>query len=299
MRAKDLFHRIIPQNVWNALRLQRILRNHKRIAVLCNNLIEDCLSNNTTLRAKPLKQMDSENIIWQYWAQGFENVPPIISDCLASVDRNKGDYHIIRLTDTNYSEYIQFPESILPKIPLMSKAHFSDILRVSLLEAYGGVWMDATIMLTGKIPDEYLQMSYFIFQRDANEPDKDYWENAYAYYFGWSKGFRVNMLNSFIVAKKNDPVISLLADSLLLWWHNNDSLPDYFFFQILYDVLIEGRMKQNKCPVVSDCRPHYLQQAINDPNFNILERKRITEDFHIHKLTYKQQKYDFLRDAIV
>ena len=287
MNLKDIAHIVVPQKVWKAIRLRRILRTHKRVAELCNKLIEDCISRGSHLHAEPLKQMDSENIIWQYWAQGFENVPPIVADCLSSVDRYKGNYQVIRLTDANYSEYLQFPESFLPKIPLMSKAHFSDILRVALLEAYGGIWMDATIMLTGEIPAEYLQMNYFVFQRDPNELNKDYWENAYAYYYGWADGFRVNMLSSFMVAKKGDPVISYLSGTLLLWWQENDFLPDYFLLQILYDVLIKGRMKQNKCPVVSDCLPHYLQQSINDSNFSLMNRSSIINSIHIHKLTYK------------
>lgn len=289
MNIKDIAHIVVPQKIWKALRLRRILRTHKQVAELCDNLIKDRLSCDTHLHAEPLKQLESENIIWQYWAQGFENVPSIVADCLSSVDHYKGKYQVIRLTDDNYSEYIQFPECIIPKIPLMSKAHFSDILRVALLEAYGGIWMDATILLTGEIPAEYLQMDYFVFQRDPNEPNKDYWENAYAYYYGWAEGFRVNMLNSFIVAKKDNPVIASLSKNLLLWWQNNDGLPNYFFFQILYDVLITGRLKKFRCPIVSDCLPHYLQQSINDSDFNLFERKRITEDIIIHKLTYKTE----------
>lgn len=280
-------HSIIPQTIWKRLRLKRIIRVHKRVAGICDTLIGKCFSQESQFHAFPLKQLDSENIIWQYWAQGFENVPPVVADCLSSVDRYKGSYQVIRLTDDSYSEYIQFPESILPKIPLMSKAHFSDILRVALLEAYGGIWMDATIMLTGVIPAEYLQMDFFVFQRDPDEPNKDYWENAYAYYYGWAKGFRVNMLSSFMIAKKGHPVISYLSDALLLWWQENDYLPDYFFLQILYDVLVTGRLKKFRCPIVSDCLPHYLQQSINDSNFSLMNRSSIINSIHIHKLTYK------------
>lgn len=271
------------------MRLNRIIRTHKRIADLCGTLVNKCISQNIHIHSVPLKDLNSDKIIWQYWAQGFENVPPVVADCLSSVDLYKGDYQVIRLSDANYSEYLQFPESILSKIPLMSKAHFSDILRVALLEAYGGVWMDATIMLTGEIPAEYLQMDYFVFQRDPDEPDKDYWENAYAYYYGWADDFKVNMLSSFMAAKKGNLVIALLEHALLLWWQENDYLPDYFLLQILYDVLINGQMQQHKCPIVSDCIPHYMQQSINDPSFNLIPKEEILKKTRIHKLTYKNE----------
>lgn len=284
---KNLIRRFIPRKIWREFRLRKIIRCHRRIALICDKLIEDWMKMDERPHAIPLKQLESDKIIWQYWAQGFDNIPPVVKESISSVNLYKGNYKIIRLDDSNFSEYIQFQGNILSKRPLMSMAHFSDLLRVALLEAYGGVWIDATIKLSGYIPDKYLGMNYFVFQRDPNEPYTDYWENAYAYYYGWADGFRVNMLNSFIVAKKGNPVISMLSSTLQLWWQRNDQIPDYFFFQILYDVLINGPMSQYRCPVVSDCLPHCLQQSMNDPEFNLMPVAKITECQQIHKLTYK------------
>lgn len=287
MSVKDIFKELVPQKVWKELRLRRIISDHKRVADLCDSLIEECMAQENRLSSTPLKQFDTERIIWQYWAQGFGNVPPIVAECLSSVDRYKGDFQVVRLTDANYGEYIRFPECIASRIPLMSKAHFSDLLRVSLLSCYGGVWMDATIKLTGPIPEEYTGMDYFVYQRDPEEPYKDYWENAYAYYYGWAEGFRVNMLSSFMASHKGNPVMSLLSETLLFWWQRNDYLPDYFFLQIMYDVVVNGPMCQYRCPVVSDCLPHYLQQSMNDPAFILKDRIKEMHFSTIHKLTYK------------
>ncbi|MBQ2527003.1 MAG: capsular biosynthesis protein, partial [Bacteroidales bacterium] len=59
--------------------------------------------------------------------------------------------------------------------------------------------------------------------------------------------------------------------------------PDYFFFQILFDVLPSF----GDYPLVSDCLPHYLQQSINDPSFPLMDKDEILKKIHIHKLTYK------------
>lgn len=274
---------------WHVIRKCRIIRQHARVAALCNQLIADYKDYEVARLSTPLGSSISGNVIWQYWAQGYEHVPEIINKCLKSVEQWKGDYTIIRLTDTNLSDYIQLPNYILEKkekgiIPL---AQFSDILRVCLLSTYGGLWLDATILLTGPIPQRYKDMDFFVYQRDPKEPNKKYWENAYAYYYGWSKGFRVNMLNAVIFAKKDSLVISKMAQLLLTYWKNHDELPDYFFFQILFDTLINGEFKTYNCPIESDCTPHLLQQSINDPKFKLVTKKEIMKMTNIHKLTYK------------
>ncbi len=225
------------------------------------------------------------SVIWQYWGQGYENVPAIVGECLKSVEQFSAGYTVIRLTDENLSDYLDLPEFVQQRRACFSRAHFTDLLRLMLLKTYGGVWMDATILMTGPIPKELLDLDFFVYRRDPNEPNKRYWSNTYAYYFGWTKGFRVNMLNSFIIAKKGNKTISDLCDLMLLWWYNHDNVPDYFFFQILYDVY----NCRDSFPLISDTHPHYLQQFQNDPAFKLMGQEDILNSFPIHKLTYKRQ----------
>lgn len=213
----------------------------------------------------------------------------VVSECLTSVDKYKGEYRIIRLSDANIEDYIVIPEYVRKNRHNMPVANFSDILRLMLLSAYGGVWMDSTILLSDFIPEQYLNRDFFVFQRDPEEKNKEYWENTYAYYFGWNDGFRVRMLSSFIVAKKHNPIIDELCRLLLWWWKHNDYLPDYFFFQILFDVLVSDKFRKYNCAIISDCLPHYLQQLYNDPMFSIIKsRDEIIKMVSIHKLTYKK-----------
>ena len=269
--------------IWRKLREKKILASHKKTAKICYELIQRYQSHPIDYIIKAKRTFETDRIIWQYWAQGYDNVPEVVSRCLKSVERYASDYIIIRLTDNNLSDYIDFPEFINKKRPFYSKAHFSDILRLMLLKAYGGIWMDATILLTGPIPESIASCDFFVFRRDPAEPNYIYWRNTYAYYFGWAKGFRVNMLNSFIVARRGNHTIKELCDLMLLWWESNDSLPDYFFFQILFDTY----SCREEFPLISDCIPHLLQQSLNDPHFKIIKREDIPLLFSIHKLTYK------------
>ena len=213
------------------------------------------------MSARSLLRIDTDKILWQYWAQGYDHVPDEVRNCLDSVDHYAADYQIVRLTDENLSDYLDLPDFVQEKRGVFSRAFFSDLLRLMLLKTYGGVWMDATILMTGPIPRKWAESDLLLCRRDPDEPDYKYWRNTYAYYFGWAKGFRVNMLSSFIVARKGNRTISELCDLMLLWWRDHT--------------------------LVSDTLPHYLQQSINDPNFSLMEREDIFKRFPIHKMTYK------------
>lgn len=271
--------------LWRKLRERKILRQHAHTAAICEDLIARYRAEGAVVELTPKKQFDTDRIIWQYWAQGYDNVPPIVRQCLDSVEKYAGDFTLVRLTDDNLSEYLDLPEFVQSKRSLYSRAFFSDLLRLMLLSVYGGVWLDATIMMTGSIPEEYLASDFFVFYRNPNDPNYKYWRNTYAYYFGWAKGFRVNMLSSIMVAKINSDTAIDLCGLMLKWWKENDTMPDYFFLQILFDVYgVPAGM-----PRVSDTLPHYLQQSMNDPSFSLMSRDRIKATIPMHKLTYKKE----------
>lgn len=269
--------------LWRKLRERKILATHKRVAAVCGQLTARYREHPEHFAFEAKKEFGTAKIIWQYWGQGYDDVPDVVRTCLDSVDKYAGEYTVVRLTDANLSEFLDLPDFVQQKRSCYSRAHFSDLLRLMLLETYGGVWMDATILMTGPIPPEWRDLDFFVFRRDPSEPDYKYWRNTYAYYYGWAKGFRVNMLNSFIIARKGGRTISGLCDLMLLWWRDHDTLPDYFFFQILFDVYD----CEDVFPLISDTLPHYLQQSINDPDFSLMQRDEILKRFPIHKLTYK------------
>lgn len=111
-----------------------------------------------------------QNKIWQLWLQGAENMPAIVKKCTESVKKFHGD-NIILLTNENLNNYIQLPTYIVEKYKkgIITNANFSDIIRLSLLSRYGGCWVDSTIYLTDKIPDEILNADFFSFKSfDSN-----------------------------------------------------------------------------------------------------------------------------------
>lgn len=154
---------------------------------------------------------------------------------------------------------------------------------------YGGVWLDACTLLTGKLPDYINDKSgFFMYQRDSLELHKEYWESTFAYYFGWDKNFRVNVLIGIMSGEVGNKVICDMCTMLMSFWKTHDHIPDYFFFQVLFDIYIKRNSNLN-CVIVNDCTPHILRQIINDyyPYGGVEDALSLTS---VHSLNYKNPK---------
>ena len=134
----------------------------------------------------PKQVFDSDKIIWQFWGQGIdENTPDIVKASFASVEKYKGDYERIILTENIVKDFLDLPDFVYEKLhKCFNYTFFSDLLRISLLSVYGGVWIDATILLTDYIPSEILNSEFFAFQRGRRSDNFDVLETQYPYYWG-------------------------------------------------------------------------------------------------------------------
>lgn len=240
-------------------------------------------------------------MIWQYWGQGgdLETLPDTVQRCFASIDKYKEDYTVIRLNDQSIADYIDFPEFIYQANGdyKFSKVFFSDLLRLALLHVYGGVWLDATILLTAPLDEKYNQQDYFVFQRCPNEPNKSFWAGPHTSYWSWNKRYRVKMLNSIIFAKRQSVVITTMLDLILYYWRTQPRVNNYFFFQILYNELMQGQLKDGQCRIVSDTLPHLLRVRLGDENYISVDS--LLNQINIHKLTYFDEQTNAKLDQFI
>ena len=112
------------------------------------------------------------------------------------------------------------------------------------------------------------------------------WEDYDSIYFSWSKKSKVRMLSSVIFSHKNNKVINTLLDMLMIFWENNDSVPNYFILQILYNELIENYYKKEQCQVISDTFPHEMFRVWFD-KYSEDKLQEIIKKSSIHKLSFK------------
>lgn len=286
MNVKSIVKKIVPDKCWFFIRKCLITLKHCLIVAYLSPIVKRCDKHKLekpNCKAK-VSFPDNKRIIWQYWAQGYDNnLPEIVKICLKSVDIYASEYIIIRLSDANIKDYIDVPSYI--SRDAMSAAHYSDVLRLLLLSTYGGLWLDTAMLLTGKLPEYILNEDFFMYQRDKNEPHKDYWENSFAYYFGWNIGFRVNVLNGIIYSKPNGKVVTDLCSMMLFYWKHHKRAVDYFFFQIMTDLYLKKNPDIN-CTVVNDCIPHLLRQKIN-ADYPYLTVDEILRKTTLHSLSRK------------
>lgn len=238
---------------------------------------------------KAKKEFLDQKIIWQYWGQGCDQkeLPDIVKLCFKSVDKYCKDYKIIRLDDDNLKDYIEFPDFIWEKRknPQFKHAFFADLLRLALLAIYGGVWIDATIMLTAPLDSNMAEQDFFVFHRTSYVENKEKWEGFNKDYFGWEEEHYINVLNSFIVAKKNNKIISTCLDIMMNYWLTQNNVSHYFFFQIMFDRLMQLYFSNEKMLSKDDTLPHLLQYKMSE-EFIVDDFNSILKEVNIHKLTY-------------
>lgn len=220
---------------------------------------------------QPKKVLDK--IVWQYWDKGIAHAPPQVKTCFKSVEKYIPEgYQLIRLDNTNLNEYIDIPPFIKGK--KISPAHFADFIRVLLLHQYGGIWMDATIYLTGPIPKLILDAPFFVFK---------YGDSNWAMFSNW-----------FMRSERGNYLTALLLSAISNYWRANLTAHNYFFFHYLFECILmsneHAREQYDKSPRLSSPVAQALQHQLWKP-FNQLKWVEITGLTSIHKLTWKCKVY--------
>lgn len=224
---------------------------------------------------KSCKDAPHENCgkIWFCWFQGLENAPQTVKTCYNSLKENIRDREIIVITEENFGDYVEFPDYILEKYKkgVISRTHFSDLLRLELLIKYGGSWIDSTVYCSGgEIPSYMLGGGLFLF-RDL-KPGLD--------------GHAVSISNWFITADSGDKILMLTRDLLYAYWKKS-KLTDYFIFHDFFELATERYPEEwGKVIPFPNSAPHILLLRLFEPyNAEIWEAVRGITPFH--KLTYK------------
>ena len=153
------------------------------------------------------------HIFWAYWHDP-DNVPLIVNECFISWRRNYPTYSIIIVNSDTISNFISRDE--LPRKFDQIKAHQmrSDFIRLALLRKYGGVWMDASILMMKPIDPIWLDHKYDlavfnqpILQTIKDKPVAETW---------------------FISVPKNSKTIELWSDEFKSGVDDFNTLEEYY-----------------------------------------------------------------------
>ena len=225
---------------------------------------------------KRIKRLSHEhsNKVWVCWLQGMKTAPEIVKRCYQSLLDNLDDREIILLTNDNYKNWVTFPDHIQQKIDngTITRTHMTDMLRLELLEHYGGTWIDATVFCTGKnIPGYIWDSDLFIYQ--CMKPGLD--------------GHATRTSSWFITACTNHPIIMLAKELLYEYWKTNNRMVDYFLIHDFIEIAIEAYPEEwMRVVPVSNSIPHILLLRLDEPyNEQVWEATKEMTPFH--KLSWK------------
>ena len=214
--------------------------------------------------------------IWVLWLQGENEAPPLVKQCIKNIKKYNSGREVRVLTNDNIFQYIGLPDFIIDKKRkgIISNTHFSDIIRVCLLEKYGGTWIDATVLLTGEIPEVILMQDFFAFSIPVS-----------------SMSYHFHLFSSWFLHVKPEHVfIKNIKNSLFKYWEKEDALVDYFTLHLMAFNIIQGDQLfidiwENTLNISNEA-PHALQKRLND-KFDPVVFEEIKKQSTIHKLTYK------------
>lgn len=259
---------ILRLGVSNKL-LRRLRKKYKRDIIDCKNKL---INNNL--------EHVSSNKIWMYWGQGIDNAPELVQKCYNSIKENVANKEIVMLDDSTYREYVSFPEYIQKKIDsgVITKTHFSDLLRLELLIKYGGTWIDSTVYCSGKNYEEFVfEDDLFFFQ--CLKPGLD--------------GHATCISSWFLTAKANNEVLLLTRELLYKYWKTHTKMIDYFLLHDFMQIALETYEDDWKKVVpVSNSTPHILLLRLFD-EYNQEVWDCIKNNTCFHKLSYKFDKEKF------
>ncbi|MHC3994933.1 capsular polysaccharide synthesis protein [Thiomicrolovo sp. ZZH C-3] len=266
------------------------------------------------------KQISIPKIIWMYWEQGFEDAHVVVKNCVRSWQKYNSNWDLRLLDKMNFSEYVclDLPEE---KISTLSLAQKSDLIRLKLLEKYGGVWADATTYCFKPL-DEWIE------------------EASVSGFFAFDRPGPGRLLASwFLISEKHNILVVQWCQLLTDYWNMNKfpqpgkvrkeiverlgyhlngsckrtkywfspfitkiiKVYPYFAIHYLFERLIsndeEGRIIWEKTKKISADGPHSLQfEGLLSPLTEANKKLVDESDVPMFKLTYKNfeaEKYPF------
>lgn len=257
----------------------KIRFNTHRHDIINKNLLPIFLETQKKMKANNSSNKNCDKI-WIFWWQGEKNMPALVKYCFNSVKKNYNQEKVILITKENFHKYTDISKRILSllKSKKITLTHFSDILRFNLLKNYGGLWLDATVFVSGKIDRE----KFCEFYTCSGYEDKDL--------FFVTRG---NWCGFLIGGAANNELFSFMNNFFEIYWNNYDKLIDYFLIDYALNYAwsknIGGFKSFTQENIHTDNPNLFMLQSKLNKKFDKDEWKRLTENTNMFKLSYKKK----------
>ena len=230
-------------------------------------------------------------MIWTMWQQGEAQIPETVQTSMKTIKdfAKRNDCKFYLLTDENLADFINIPSDITDKYKKkeLSAAHYSDIIRFSLLYKYGGIWMDATLFISPYATLEMFEGDFFTLNHPpigTNQMERTVGD------FKWA-GF-------FLAGKKGKPYFKHIRDLYIYYVRKYP----VFIHYLMMDYFILSEYKCNpyfeslvdRLPILAPAeRVWFLRDHAHDI-FDEKEWEEVLKTTPILKTTYKIKKEEVL-----
>ena len=210
-------------------------------------------------------------IVWMYWEQGWDAAPELVQRCRRSWEHYNPDWDVRCLDGETvrrffdledwmpgsagrpgwcwsaarrlYNAYHDSPAyRVKPRLMnrMIKKKRInvqgrSDIIRLGLLDRYGGVWADATLWCHRPLNDwlpPYVRDGYFSFQNGQDRSQ----EGELLMWTSW-----------FLAARRRHLVVHRLLDAARSYWTRRSRWDQYMWLFVLFNRLYESDDQLRAC----------------------------------------------------
>ncbi|MDR1606746.1 MAG: capsular polysaccharide synthesis protein [Streptococcaceae bacterium] len=236
-------------------------------------------------------------IIWNMWWQGEDEAPDMVKMCWRSMRKQANDFELRIITRENYQTYLEVPEEIIQNLESgkLTFAGFSDYIRISLLVKYGGLWLDSTTYLSGKIPEDMLHKSFIsrkIAPTYVDYPDHIHFPGHLKFDL-W-----------FLGAPPETIFMRFIQEAMTLYLMQNNRLISYFYFGFFIELAYQENVGAFK-DILDDVKANNqyargeLLKILNHP-MNLVEIGKVVNEANwLHKLTYKWVEDESRQDKVI
>lgn len=190
-------------------------------------------------------------IIWMYWDQPLEEAPEYVRLSVDTWRQHNPGWEVRVLSDRNLSTYVSLPE-VKSERKIQWKA---DLIRLSLLAEYGGVWADATTYCRTPL-DSWLpplmQSGFFAFTDS---------------YPGRA------MSNWFLASTARNALVSAWAEQVRSVYASTLKLKDYYWVMHAFSYVTltnrDARAIWTATPKLSDKGPILFKRLLTNPAVNV------------------------------
>ncbi|RMB11927.1 capsular polysaccharide synthesis protein [Eilatimonas milleporae] len=191
--------------------------------------------------AQPLQPLPKT--IWMLWFQGWDKAPEIAHACAATWVHHNPGWQIKLLSAKGLNKYA--PDTVaFAKRHNISLTGLSNVVRMELLERFGGAWADATVYCTRPLDDWIdigVREGFFAFNRPSIDRLIASW---------------------FLAVRPGSYMVRALRRQVAAYWQGRDTADEYHWFHRQFAVCHGNdpafRTIWNKTPKFPAMHPHYL-----------------------------------------